>query len=52
MVTSAIVFVSAVASETAEEGEVAHTSPFVYGGFALVVLMLLLFLTTRLNIDR
>jgi hypothetical protein len=53
MFTSAVVLVSAVASEAAEEGgEVAPTSPFLYGGVALATLLLLLFVTTRLNIDR
>lgn len=53
MFTSAVLLLSAVASETAEEGgEVAHTSPFLYGGVALATLLLLLFLTTRLNVDR
>ncbi len=52
MVNSAVVFVSALASEAEDGGEVAHVSPFWYGGVALGVLLLLLFLVTRLNIDR
>ncbi|MEZ5186601.1 MAG: hypothetical protein R2720_12720 [Candidatus Nanopelagicales bacterium] len=53
MVNSAVVVFSALASENAEEGgEAVHTSPFLYGGVALGVLLLLLFLVTRLNIDR
>ncbi len=53
MFNSAVVLVSAVASETAEEGgEAANTSPYLYGAVALATLLLLLFVTTRLNIDR
>ena len=52
MFNSAVVFLSALASETAEEGEVAHVSPYWYGAVTLIVLLLLLFLVTRLNIDR
>jgi hypothetical protein len=52
MVNSAVVYVSALASETAEGGEAAHVSPFWYGGVALGSLLLLLFLVTRINIDR
>lgn len=50
---NAIVVLSALASEAAEGGaEEAHPSPYLYGGVALIVLLLLLFLVTRLNIDR
>jgi hypothetical protein len=52
MVNSAVVLLSALASEAAEEGEAAHTPSYVYGLTALVVLLLLLFLVTRINIDR
>ena len=52
MFNSAVVFLSALASETAEEGDVAHVSPYWYGAVTLIVLLLLLFLVTRLNIDR
>jgi hypothetical protein len=51
MVNAAIVL-SALAAEGAEGAEEAHTSPFLYGGVALVFLLLLLFLVTRLNIER
>ncbi len=49
---NAVVVLSALASEAAEGVEESHPSPFLYGGVALVVLLLLLFLVTRLNIDR
>ncbi len=53
MVSSAVLFLNAVASEGTEEaGQPAHTSPYAYGAVALVVLFLLLFLVTRMNIDR
>lgn len=53
MITSAVVVLSALASDAAEEGgAAAHTSPFLYGAVALGTLLLLLFLTTRINIDR
>ncbi|MCU0277570.1 MAG: hypothetical protein MUF33_07175 [Candidatus Nanopelagicales bacterium] len=53
MVSSAVLFLNAVASEGAEAaGEPAQTSPYAYGAVALVVLLLALFLVTRMNIDR
>lgn len=39
-------------AETAEGVEESHPSPYLYGGVALIVLLLLLFLVTRLNIER
>lgn len=45
--------IALVASETAEEaGEHSEINPFIYGATALVVLLLLLFLVTRFNVDR
>jgi hypothetical protein len=52
MVNSALIVLSAAASESAEAGEAAKTSPYLYGGIALGTLLLLLFLVTRINIDR
>lgn len=52
MGNSVLVLMNAVASTEAGEGEAVHTSPFLYGGVALGVLLLLLILVTRLNIDR
>ena len=49
---NAVVVLSALAAETAEGAEEAHPSPFWQGGIALGVLLLLLFLVTRLNVDR
>jgi hypothetical protein len=34
------------------EGASGQISPFAFGGLALVVLLLLLWITTRINIDR
>ncbi len=36
--------------EAAHEG--GHTNPYLFGAAALAVLLLLLFVTTRLNLDR
>lgn len=53
MINSAVVVLSALASDAAEEGtEAAHTSPYLYGAVALGTLLLLLFITTRINVDR
>ena len=50
---NAVVILSNVLANTdAEEGEAAHVSPYAYGAVALIVLLLLLFLVTRINIDR
>ncbi|MEI2644035.1 MAG: hypothetical protein U0R28_04315 [Candidatus Nanopelagicales bacterium] len=49
---NAVVVLSALAAETAQGAEESHPSPFLYGGVALGTLLLLLFLVTRLNIDR
>lgn len=49
---NAVVVLSALASEATEGVEESHPSPFLYGAVALVSLLLLLFLVTRLNIDR
>jgi hypothetical protein len=49
---NAVVVLSALAAETAEGAEEAHVSPYWYGGVALAVLLLLLFLVTRLHVDR
>lgn len=49
---NAVVVLSALASEAAEGVEESHPNPFWYGGVALGFLLLLLFLVTRLNIDR
>jgi hypothetical protein len=49
---NAVVVLSARASEAAQGVEETHPSPYLYGGVALLVLLLLLFLVTRLNIDR
>ena len=40
-----------LASEAGEENG-AHTSPYLFGLVALVIMMLLLFITTRLNMER
>lgn len=42
----------ATSEAAAEAGEQSQTSPIVYGVFALVVLLLLLFVVTRFNIYR
>lgn len=41
-----------VAAEAGEAGESGEINPFIYGGVALVVLLLLLFIVTRWNIYR
>lgn len=41
-----------IAAEAGEAGEAGETNPFIYGGTALVVLLLLLFIVTRWNIYR
>ena len=45
---------TAVVAEAGAEGaeHSSQISPFAFGGFALVVLLLLLWITTRINIDR
>lgn len=47
---STVAFLNLLAAEAGGEHE--STSPYVYGGVALVVLLLLLFLTTRLHVDK
>lgn len=42
----------AASEAVGESGEHSETSPFLYGGVALVVLLLALFVVTRFNIDR
>jgi hypothetical protein len=49
---NAVVVLSALASEAAEGAEKTNPSPYLYGAVALGSLLLLLFLVTRLNIDR
>jgi hypothetical protein len=49
---NAVIVLSALAAEGAEGAEHSKPSPFLYGGFTLAVLLLLLFLVTRLNNDR
>jgi Na+/H+ antiporter NhaC len=46
--------VTAVVAEAAAGGgeHSSQISPYAFGGFALVVLLLLLWITTRINIDR
>lgn len=41
-----------IAAEAGEAGESAEINPFWYGGTALVVFLLLLFIVTRWNIYR
>ena len=42
-----------LSGEVAEEsGEHARINPYVYGGTALVLLLVLLFLVTRLKVER
>jgi len=41
-----------LAAEAAGAEEGPEIGPFIYGGTALVVLLLLLFVVTRFNIDR
>ena len=52
MVNTALVVLSAMASEEAEGTAHSVTPAYVYGLVAFGALMLLLFLTTRINIDR
>jgi hypothetical protein len=52
MANSVLVLMNTLAAMDADEGEAAHTSPYAYGAVALIVLLLLLFLVTRINIDR
>ncbi|MCB0899049.1 MAG: hypothetical protein H6526_00855 [Actinobacteria bacterium] len=52
MAHSVLVLMNTLASMEADEGEAAHVSPYAYGAVALGVLLLLLFVTTRLNVDR
>lgn len=52
MGNSVLVLMNVLASMDGDEGEAVHTSPYVYGAVALIVLLLLLFLVTRINIDR
>lgn len=43
---------SLIAAEAGEAGESGEINPFIYGGVALVILLLLLFIVTRWNIYR
>ncbi len=43
---------AAIATEATEQAESPEISPYIFGGTALVVLLLLLFLVTRMNINR
>lgn len=52
MAHSVLVLMNTLASMEADEGEAAHTSPYAYGAVALIALLLLLFVTTRINVDR
>jgi hypothetical protein len=52
MANSVLVLLNTLAAMEADEGEAAHVSPYAYGAVALFVLLLLLFLVTRINIDR
>jgi hypothetical protein len=49
---NAVVVLSALAAEAVEGEGTAQVSPYWFGGVALGSLLLLLFLVTRLNIDR
>lgn len=49
MLTPLMIAASEAAGEASEHGEI---NPFVYGGTTLVVLLLLLFMVTRLNLNR
>lgn len=49
---NAVIVMNALASEAAAGMEESHPSPYWFGGVALGSLLLLLFLVTRLNIDR
>lgn len=49
--TSAVLVLNTLASEAAGE-EHSPTNPFLYGAVALGALLLLLFITTRINVDR
>lgn len=48
---SALVALSSMATEAAGEGH-SETNPYIYGGVALGTLLLLLWITTRINVDR
>lgn len=52
MGNAVVVLSNVLASTQGEEGEAAHASPYAYGAVALIVLLLLLFLVTRINVDR
>ncbi len=46
------VLTAVVAEAVGAESSSGQISPFAFGGFALAVLLLLLWITTRINIDR
>jgi hypothetical protein len=50
-ITSVVLAVQATA-EAAEEHSEGEINPFIYGGTGLVVLLLLLFIVTRFNVNR
>lgn len=51
MLTESLIAAAAAAEAEGGQTEI-HISPWVYGGTGFVVFMLLLFLVTRMNIDR
>ncbi len=52
MANSVLVLMNTLAAMNADEGEPAHVSPYAYGAVALIFLLLVLFIVTRINIDR
>jgi hypothetical protein len=53
MLIESVIAATVVAEAEVESGNAdVHASPWVYGGTGFVVFLLLLFLVTRMNIDR
>lgn len=52
MSINSVVLAVQSASEAAEEHSEGEINPYIYGATALVVLLLLLFIVTRFNVNR